>query len=123
MRHLPRTLAVHLIFCLLQDQEEIPEHNLKEGWKLEALNPLYRNQICPATVVKVLNDNYFIVEIDDLESSEEVSKIKFSCHAGSKCIFPAKWCYFKGIPITPPNGKIYRKFLFSYRFDIDMIAT
>ena len=88
---------------LLQDQEDIHVHRFKRGWKLEALNPLARNQICPATVVKVLDSRYFVVEIDSL--TEESYPIRFSCHARSRFIFPCGWCKKNNIAVTPPKGK------------------
>ena len=83
------------------------EHSFEIGWKLEALNPINKTQICPATVLYVLNSRYFVVEIDDLANTEEMCRIRFSCYSGSKCIFPTKWCRSKGINVTPPNGKVY----------------
>lgn len=94
-----------LPMAVFKDQEEITDHSFEEGMKLEAVNPINKTQICPATVIKVLNSQYFVVEIDDLENTEPEYKIRFSCHSGSKCIFPAKWCHYKGgVSITPPKG-------------------
>lgn len=73
--------------------------------KLEALNPINKTQICPATVVSVLNSQYFVIEIDDLENTEPEYKIRFCCHSGSKCIFPVKWCHYNGgVSVSPPKG-------------------
>ncbi|CAC5406656.1 Scm-like with four MBT domains protein 1,Scm-like with four MBT domains protein 2 [Mytilus coruscus] len=93
-----------LPLAIFKDQEEVNEHRFEKGWKLEALNPINKTQICPATVLYVLNSRYFVVEIDDLENKEEMCRIRFSCYSGSKCIFPTKWCRSKGINVTPPNG-------------------
>ncbi|XP_063438899.1 scm-like with four MBT domains protein 1 [Mytilus trossulus] len=93
-----------LPLAIFKDQEEVNEHNFEIGWKLEALNPINKTQICPATVLYVLNSRYFVVEIDDLANTEEMCRIRFSCYSGSKCIFPMKWCRSKGINVTPPNG-------------------
>ena len=82
---------------VLQDQEEIEPHEFKVGWKLEALSPLAHNQICPATVTQVLNDFYFVIELDGLG-------VQFSCHKHSRIIFPCRWSQQKGIKITPPKG-------------------
>lgn len=90
---------------LLQDQEEIHVHRFKKGWKLEALNPLTTNQICPATVIRVLDCRYFVVEIDSL--TEDPYPIRFSCHSRSKFIFPSGWCKKNDIDLTPPKGKCF----------------
>lgn len=91
-------------FSILQDQIDIRKHSFKVGWKLEAINPVTRNEICPATVIDVIDDKYFIVEIDDLRSERERSSIQFGCHIDSPGIFPAKWCSWKAIRLTPPAG-------------------
>ena len=95
--------AISIYLLLLQDQEDIHVHRFKRGWKLEALNPLATDQICPATVVKVLDSRYFVVEIDSL--TEESYPIRFSCHARSRFIFPCGWCKRNNIAVTPPKGK------------------
>lgn len=95
-------------FCntqTLQDQIDIVSHKFQAGWKLEALNPITRNQICPATVRQILDSKYFVVEIDDLQCTDPYGRIRFSCHAKSRCIFPAQWCLWKGLRLTPPKGK------------------
>lgn len=89
---------------IFKDQIDIRKHNFKENWKLEAINPLTRNEICPATVIEVIDDKYFIVEIDDLRSERERSNVQFGCHIDSPGIFPAKWCSSKAIRLTPPPG-------------------
>uniref|UniRef100_T1J4G1 SAM domain-containing protein n=1 Tax=Strigamia maritima TaxID=126957 RepID=T1J4G1_STRMM len=79
---------------LLQDifrlQDCIREHNFKEGMKLEMVNPTNLIQICPATVTKVLNSEYFIVQIDDNSLSDKQPQV-MSCHADSCLIFPKGW--------------------------------
>lgn len=91
-----------LPLAIFKDQEEIHVHRFKKGWKLEALNPLTTNQICPATVIRVLDCRYFVVEIDSL--TEDPYPIRFSCHSRSKFIFPSGWCKKNDIDLTPPKG-------------------
>lgn len=40
------------------------KHSFEVGMKLEALHPADRIKICPATVTKVFDDVYFLVNID-----------------------------------------------------------
>ncbi|XP_021367553.1 scm-like with four MBT domains protein 1 isoform X2 [Mizuhopecten yessoensis] len=93
-----------LPLAIFKDQVEIVHHTFQKGWKLEALNPITRNQICPATVVDILDKKYFLVELDDLQSVDPHFRIRFSCYSDSKCIFPANWCHYKGLKLTPPKG-------------------
>ncbi|XP_064633870.1 scm-like with four MBT domains protein 1 isoform X2 [Lineus longissimus] len=89
---------------IFKDQEEIPEHKFKKGWKLEVLNPENQTQFCAGTVIDVINDYYFIVEIDDLREGDERRSVKVCCHANSPNIFPIQWCSWKGIRLTVPGG-------------------
>lgn len=93
-----------LPLAIFKDQVEIVQHSFQKGWKLEALNPLTRNQICPATVVDILDKKYFLVELDDLQSVDPHALVRFSCYSDSKCIFPVNWCHNKGLRLTPPKG-------------------
>ena len=88
---------------LLQDQITIPQHTFRVGEKLEAVNPESRNQICPATVVKVYDSYYFVVQIDSLEKSRG-SQMKICCHSKTPTIFAVHWCQSKGLRLTPPSG-------------------
>lgn len=73
------------------------------------MNPVTKNEICPATVIDVVDDKYFIVEIDDVRPLNERSYIRFGCHIDSPGIFPAMWCRRKGIHLKKPAGlKIYK---------------
>ncbi|XP_071081791.1 scm-like with four MBT domains protein 1 [Haliotis cracherodii] len=86
---------------IFKDQPEIPTHKFQKGWKIEALNPLSRNQICPATIIQIFNSRYFLVEIDSLERHSS-KRVQFSCHANSPNIFPIHWCQCKGLRLTHP---------------------
>ncbi|XP_036366059.1 scm-like with four MBT domains protein 1 isoform X1 [Octopus sinensis] len=96
--------AMPLPVDIFKDQIEIRRHNFKAGWKLEAVNPVTKNEICPATVIDVVDDKYFIVEIDDVRPLNERSYIRFGCHIDSPGIFPAMWCRRKGIHLKKPAG-------------------
>lgn len=95
-----------MLYSPFQDQVEIFPHQFQVGWKLEALNRNGKNQISPATVVKVFNNKYFLIEIDDLTEDDDKSRVQFSCHAHSRGIFPIQWCQWKGIKLTTPNGTV-----------------
>ncbi|CAH8845917.1 unnamed protein product [Trichobilharzia szidati] len=91
-----------------------PLHEFKVGWKLEAVHPLKPYFVQPATVVKVFNSRYFLVELDDLrgnESKEELMKasdssstVQFIAYAGMPEIMPVNESQLKGILLSPPPG-------------------
>ncbi|PVD24335.1 hypothetical protein C0Q70_14815 [Pomacea canaliculata] len=89
---------------IFKDQEEIVQHTFQCGMKLEAVNPNSRNQICPATVVEVIDSRYFVVEIDDLQETDAAKRIHFCGHSRTPTIFPIQWTIYKGIKLTPPPG-------------------
>ncbi len=45
-------------------------HGLSVGMKLEALHPLTRRDICPATVVAVFDQCQYVVEFDELAPTD-----------------------------------------------------
>ena len=90
-------------FFLSQDQDEIIEHEFCVGWRLECVNPQNLTQICPASVTTVIDQNYFIVEIDDLLCAAE-EKIQCCCHSNSHGLFPVGWSSTNGLKLTPPQG-------------------
>ncbi|KAK3608079.1 hypothetical protein CHS0354_004735 [Potamilus streckersoni] len=88
---------------VFKDQEEVPTHQFECGWKLEALNPDGLNQVCPATIVKVIDNQYFIIEIDDLRA-DKPEPVQYCCHANIRGLFPIQWSQSKGIRLTTPKG-------------------
>lgn len=76
---------------------EHPAHNFKVGMKLEAISPANRVEICPATVVKVFDEKYFLVQIDVYQESVETKDLEnvkgdtWLCTADHPYIFPIKW--------------------------------
>ncbi|CAH8541600.1 Scm-like with four MBT domains protein 2 [Schistosoma haematobium] len=96
-----------------------PLHEFKVGWKLEAVNPIRPYFVQPATVVKVFNSRYFLVELDDLNHNEGESdredssitnsnlfslKIQFVAYAGMPEIMPVNESQLRGIYLSPPSG-------------------
>ncbi|CAH8545484.1 unnamed protein product [Schistosoma rodhaini] len=96
-----------------------PLHEFKVGWKLEAVNPLRPYFVQPATVVKVFNSRYFLVELDDLNHNQSEldkedssiinsnlfsSKIQFVAYAGMPEIMPVNESQLRGICLSPPSG-------------------
>ena len=79
-------------------------HQLQVGWKLEALHPGNHSHICPATVTKVINDQYFIVQIDDVSQNADGQQVQMCCHGSSPGILPVNWCRENGTALTPPEG-------------------
>ena len=70
---------------------------------MEAVDQSLPSVIRPATVVRVINKLYFIVELDDLTMTSEDRRPgnQLCCHAGSLNIFPVGWCSANNIHLTP----------------------
>ena len=95
----------------VQDQITILEHKFQEGWKLEALDQCLPSIIRPATVIRVINKQYFIVELDDRSTSDERRPgNQLCCHAGSLNIFPVGWCSANNIRLAPVPGTLLLMF-------------
>jgi len=93
---------------MIQDQTQVVEHKFLEGWKLEALEWSVPSVIRPATVVRVINKLFFIVEFDDLmttSSNEGTPRKHLCCHVGSLNIFPVGWCSANNVHLTLVPGQ------------------
>ncbi|NXP26528.1 SMBT1 protein, partial [Scytalopus superciliaris] len=88
---------------LFKDKPVIGVHSFSEGMKLEAVDPMAPFVISPATVLKVYNDKYFMIEIDDLRPDRPTSRC-YVCHVGSAGIFPVQWSLKNGLNLSPPPG-------------------
>ncbi|XP_059336296.1 scm-like with four MBT domains protein 1 [Ammospiza nelsoni] len=88
---------------LFKDKPVIGVHSFSEGMKLEAVDPMAPFVISPATVLKVFNDKYFMIEIDDLRA-ERASSQRYVCHLNSTGIFPVQWSLKNGLHLSPPPG-------------------
>ncbi|NWI39726.1 SMBT1 protein, partial [Picathartes gymnocephalus] len=88
---------------LFKDKPVIGVHSFSEGMKLEAVDPMAPFVISPATVLKVYNDKYFLIEIDDLRP-ERGSSQHYVCHLNSAGIFPVQWSLKNGLHLSPPPG-------------------
>ncbi|NWX45566.1 SMBT1 protein, partial [Steatornis caripensis] len=88
---------------LFKDKPVIGVHSFSEGMKLEAVDPMAPFVISPATVLKVYNEKYFMVEIDDLRPERTASQ-SYICHVNSAGIFPVQWSLKNGLLLSPPPG-------------------
>ncbi|XP_064422196.1 scm-like with four MBT domains protein 1 [Latimeria chalumnae] len=88
---------------VFKDKPLIGVHHFSAGQKLEAIDPTAPFIISPATVTKVLNEKFFLVEIDDLRP-DSASDGSFVCHMNSAGIFPVHWSLKNGLHLTPPTG-------------------
>ncbi|NXB30424.1 SMBT1 protein, partial [Eulacestoma nigropectus] len=88
---------------LFKDKPVIGVHSFSEGMKLEAVDPMAPFVISPATVLKVYNDKYFMIEIDDLRPERATSQ-RYICHVNSAGIFPVQWSLKNGLHLSPPPG-------------------
>ncbi|KFP44700.1 Scm-like with four MBT domains protein 1, partial [Chlamydotis macqueenii] len=88
---------------LFKDKPVIGVHSFSEGMKLEAVDPMAPFVISPATVLKVYNEKYFMIEIDDLRPERTISQT-YICHVNSAGIFPVQWSLKNGLHLSPPPG-------------------
>ncbi|XP_033373395.1 scm-like with four MBT domains protein 1 [Parus major] len=88
---------------LFKDKPVIGVHSFSEGMKLEAVDPMAPFVISPATVLKVYNDKYFLIEMDDLRPERATSQ-RYVCHVNSAGIFPVQWSLKNGLHLSPPPG-------------------
>uniref|UniRef100_A0A8C1I9B5 Scm like with four mbt domains 1 n=1 Tax=Cyprinus carpio TaxID=7962 RepID=A0A8C1I9B5_CYPCA len=108
--HLPGWAQDHIdglytCFCI-QDRSDIKPHSFTEGMKLEAVDPAAPFTISPATVAKVFNDQFFLVQMDDMrdEAQKEGCRRSFLCHRDSPGVFPTQWSLKNGVKLSPPPG-------------------
>ncbi|XP_019360746.1 PREDICTED: scm-like with four MBT domains protein 1 isoform X1 [Gavialis gangeticus] len=88
---------------LFKEKPLIRAHSFSENMKLEAVNPGTPFVISPATVIKVFNEKYFLVEMDDLRP-ECLNTPSYVCHVNSAGIFPVQWSLKNGLHLSPPPG-------------------
>uniref|UniRef100_A0A8C8REC5 Scm like with four mbt domains 1 n=1 Tax=Pelusios castaneus TaxID=367368 RepID=A0A8C8REC5_9SAUR len=88
---------------LFKDKPVIGVHSFTASMKLEAVDPVAPFVLSPATVVKVFNEKYFLVEIDDLRP-ECTTRRSYVCHVNSSGIFPVQWSLKNGLHLSPPPG-------------------
>ena len=72
------------------------------GWKLEALHPVTRTTIVPATVTDVLDKHWFIVTLDDMLTDDDNERVMMCVNAASPEIFPVEWCQNHQLKLSPP---------------------
>uniref|UniRef100_A0A1I8FZU2 SLED domain-containing protein n=1 Tax=Macrostomum lignano TaxID=282301 RepID=A0A1I8FZU2_9PLAT len=81
-----------------------PQHRFRLGHRMEAVHPVHRRTIQPASVVSVIDKHFFIVELDDLRPPSERQSVKRLCTAETCEIFAANTCASRSLPLTPPPG-------------------
>ncbi|XP_056380048.1 scm-like with four MBT domains protein 1 isoform X2 [Hyla sarda] len=94
----------HVPADFFQVQTQIPNHTFTSGMKIEAINPKDPTCIAPATVTKVFNDKYFLVELDDLRPEDSRNYQTMVCHRNSPQILPVGWSLKMGLTVQPPPG-------------------
>ncbi|XP_075689862.1 scm-like with four MBT domains protein 1 isoform X2 [Rhinoderma darwinii] len=87
-----------------QEQPKIPSHTFLLGMKIEAISSKDPSCIVPATVTKVFNDKYFLVELDDLRPENLRNRQSIICHRNSPQILPARWSLKMGLTVRTPPG-------------------
>lgn len=94
---------------LFKDKPVISKHSFSVGMKLEAVDPSAPFSICPATIAKVLDDKYVLVEIDDLRPDPRKNQT-FVCHHNSAGILPVQWSLKNGLHLSAPPGYVGQDF-------------
>ncbi|XP_054609056.1 scm-like with four MBT domains protein 2 isoform X2 [Dunckerocampus dactyliophorus] len=87
---------------VFKDQVDLPKHAFTLAMKLEMVSPWDRLCICPVSVTKVYNENYFQVTLDDLSADAKPRSVL--CHADSPGIVPIQWCLKNGVSLERPRG-------------------
>lgn len=87
-----------------QEQTQIPNHTFTPAMKIEAINPKDPSCIVPATVAEVFNDQYFLVELDDLRPENSRNRQSMVCHRNSPHILPAHLSRKMGLTVRSPPG-------------------
>lgn len=87
-----------LVEELFNNNVDHSKHSFEVGMKLEALNPADQMKICPATVTKVFDDIYFLVNIDVCLNESNNTLVSnnsenntWLCTAEFPYIFPVGW--------------------------------
>ncbi|XP_019753141.1 scm-like with four MBT domains protein 2 isoform X2 [Hippocampus comes] len=93
---------------VFKDHADPPAHAFEVGMKLEMVSLWERLRICPVSVTKVFDDNYFQVTADDLAADGEARSAL--CHAASPGIMPIQWCLKNGAGLERPRGYQGRDF-------------
>lgn len=82
-------------------------HELTVGMKLESTHPLDPTGIHVASVCRVFDEHYFLVQIDTLlTTTQDDMKNSFIAHKTSSTIFPVGWCLKNGLILNQPAGYI-----------------
>ncbi|XP_067002533.2 scm-like with four MBT domains protein 1 [Anabrus simplex] len=90
---------------LFQNSPPKRMHHFEEGMKLEAVHPHNMVEICPASVVKVYDEHYFLVQIDSYSSMEKDHiESTWLCTAEHPYIFPVGWAVDHELQLTHPRG-------------------
>lgn len=74
------------------------DHEFARGMKLEAANPDSPNQICAATITKIVDHLMWV----HLDSSTRIVASHVE-HIGSHNLFPVGWCESNGYQLRPPR--------------------
>lgn len=90
---------------LFQHATAITPHSFILGMKMEVLHPADHTKICPATVVEVWGEEYFLVEIDSISDQvEDEPKQSMLCTEMHPYIFPTGWAKKHGMKVSKPAG-------------------
>uniref|UniRef100_A0A1B6DV22 SLED domain-containing protein n=1 Tax=Clastoptera arizonana TaxID=38151 RepID=A0A1B6DV22_9HEMI len=86
-----------------KSRSNVRPHDVNVGMKLEAVHPGTMKGIFPASVTRVFDSYYFLVEIDSLEVGEN-PKFTWLASITHPYIFPIGWAESNKIKLNPPLG-------------------
>lgn len=81
----------------------------EKGLRLEAVNPFQQQQLCAASITKIVSDLIWI-QLDGVDAFNVHHITSINSHE----IFPVGWCESNSYPLTPPRrwlSKRQRKLL------------
>lgn len=78
--------------------QEKTDHEFERGKKLEAVNPENHNQICAATITKIVEPLIWV----HLDNSAKMVASHIE-HVDSHNLFPVGWCESNGYQLKPPR--------------------
>ena len=110
--------------CNLPIRNQLPKRSsridtsssFQAGMKLEAVDPLNLNNICVATVARVLKGDYIMVSFDNVDGVPTIATTttdnhtyheqlgSFCMHSSSSYLLPAGFCEINKLTLTPPKG-------------------
>uniref|UniRef100_A0A1B6CDI0 SLED domain-containing protein n=1 Tax=Clastoptera arizonana TaxID=38151 RepID=A0A1B6CDI0_9HEMI len=88
-----------------KSKSNVRPHDLSVGLKLEAVHPGTMKHVCPASITRVFDSYFFLVEIDSLDRSEK-NKFTWLASVDHPYIFPVGWAKKNNVKLSFPLGSV-----------------